>query len=77
MALTELQQLADGASRSLRWAEVNEDWSLMESLLGTLKALGGHVIRIGDPRFNWRADYVVEFRKPSSAPALPDSPSKG
>lgn len=67
--MNETQRLADSAARMLRWSEINEDWSLMEKLIGLLQEMGGKVIRIGDPRFTWRSDYVVSFTS-NSAPSI-------
>jgi hypothetical protein len=61
MAVNEHQRLADSASRMLRYAEINENWPLVEHLLGVLRSLGGKVMRMRDPRFHWRADYMVLF----------------
>jgi hypothetical protein len=62
MAMNEHQRLADSASRMLRYAELNEHWAFMEHLLGTLREMGGKVIRVADPNYKWRADYMVQFR---------------
>lgn len=75
MAMNQHQRLADGAARELRWAELNEDWPLMEHLLGILALMGGRVIRIKDPSYNWRSDYLVQFTKKSTAPLALPSPA--
>jgi hypothetical protein len=54
----------------LRWAEVNEAWAYMEKMLALIKEMGGRVMRLEDPRFRWRSDYIISFHAGEVLPYL-------
>lgn len=70
MALTPGLRMAGLAADQLRWAELNEAWAYMGALLTLLKEMGARVMRVQDPRFRWRADYLVVFRDGDALPLL-------
>jgi hypothetical protein len=52
----------------IRWAEINEAWGYMERLLLLVREMGGRVMRMEDPRFRWRSDYIVSFHASEAHP---------
>jgi hypothetical protein len=52
----------------LRWAEINEAWGYMEKLLRLVREMGGRIIRLTDPRFRWRWDYIISFADSEAHP---------
>lgn len=56
------------AAEELRKAEINGQWAYFESLLYTIRSLGGRVFRSADTFFQARADYVVVMRKEDALP---------
>lgn len=67
---TEARIIAALAAEQLRWAEINEYWAYMEALLWLLREMGAQVIRLEDPRFTWRADYLVHLSPTRTLPGL-------
>lgn len=63
-------RLAGIMAEQLRHAEINEQWSYMEHLLRTLRAMGARVMKVHDPRFNWRGDYIVSLKATDALPGI-------
>ena len=63
-------QMAGIMAEQLRQAEINEHWSYMEHLLKTLRSMGARVMKVHDPRFNWRGDYIVSFKATDALPGI-------
>lgn len=66
--MTPALKMAGLMAEQLRWAEINESWAYMASLLRTLKEMGARVIRLEDPRFKWRSDYLVYLHASEAHP---------
>lgn len=66
--LTPGLHLATLAAQELRKAELNEQWGYMEALLHMIQEMGGRVLRVPDPRFKWRSDYLIQFRGEDALP---------
>jgi hypothetical protein len=60
------------AADQLRFAELNEMWEYMESLLRMLKAMGARVMRLPDKRFQTlqRGDYMVVLSDARTLPGI-------
>jgi hypothetical protein len=56
-------------AEQLRWAEINEAWGYMEAMLRLIREMGGRVMRMEDPRFRWRSDYIIYFHDSETHPA--------
>ena len=70
MALSNGLKMAGLMSDQLRWAEINEAWAYMEAMLRLIREMGGRVMRMEDPRFRWRSDYIISFNAGETLPLL-------
>jgi hypothetical protein len=66
--MTNALRMAGQMAEQLRWAEINEAWAYMEAMLKTIREMGGRVMRIEDPRFRWRSDYIISFHDSEALP---------